>query len=173
MAKATSFSYAKVQLVLKELKKSRKVKVVDYTPGSSGPSKVLYQTWKSPLKALKLVTEKQGYSTINGFIKSNKELLTKGIGVVSFASAVESAGLTSYPLSLSIGIVKGYKNSDLKEIALGNKRRNKKVKATKGKRKYSKKVKPEVISTEIGQKKSLNIFSIFKKKNSTSELIKF
>ena len=173
IADATGFKYPKVQILLKELKKSRKVKIVDYVPGSYGPSKVLYQTWKSPLKALKLVTEKQGYNTINGFIKGNKKLLAKGIGAASFASAVENAGLTSYPLSLSIGIARGYKNSDLKEIALGDKKRSKKVKTPKGKRKYTKRVKPEVISAEIGQKKSLSIFSIFKKKNSTSDLIKF
>lgn len=177
IAQEAGFSYAKVQVALRVLKNSRKIKVVDYIPGISGPSKLLYQTWKSPLKALKTVTEKQGYSTLNGFIRDNKKQLIQSVGVVSFPSIVEKAQLESYPLSLSIGIAKGYKNSDLKKLISSTEgkevKRKYTKKAIKAKRKYTKKVKPETILTETEQKKSLNIFSIFKKKDNNSELIKF
>lgn len=179
----TGFSYPKVQILLRGLRTSRKVKIVEYVPGSGGPSKVLYQTWKSPLKALKFVTEKQGYSTVNGFIKNNKKLLAKGVGIASFASIVEDAGLPSYPLALSIGVSKGYKNSDLKKLALGSiedkpkRKYTKRVKANKPKRKYTKRAKAQPVGVQVNQEvqsKQLNLFSFFRRrKDSSSDLIKF
>lgn len=172
---ASGLNYTKVRTLLKDLKTSRKIKVVGYVSGSAGPSKLLYQTWKSPLKALKLVTEKQGFSTVHGFIKNHKKLLSKGIGITSFALAVEESGITSYPLSLSIGITKGYRNTDLKALALGGSNEKSK-KINKPKRKYTKKVKVESVESPVMETKN-NISFIGKlfRKNSrnTSELIKF
>lgn len=175
----TGFSYPKVQISLRKLKTARKIKVVDYIPGVSGPSKLLFQTWRSPLKALKTVTEKQGYTTINGFISDNKELLLKNKCRATFASIVEHSGITTYPLSLGIGITKGYKTSDLKSLIenankKSTKKHNKKVNQVK--RKYTKKTKIQTAEPSTFETKSSFslLGSLFKKKNqNTSELIKF
>lgn len=182
IADATGFKYAKVQVELKGLKAAKKIKIVDFISGSAGPSKLLYQTWKSPLKALNLVTEKQGYSTLNGFIKNNKKLLAKSTGITSFASVVEESGITSYPLSLNIGVSKGYRNSDLKSLALGNiseekpTKRKYTKKASKPKRKYTKRAKVQPVEPPIADVSTGLGFigKLFKKKNhNTSDLIKF
>ena len=132
------------------------------------------------LRALKLVTEKQGYSTLTNFMRNNRELLVKGIGSALFASTVEEANLPIYPLSLNIGIAKGYKNSDLKRVALGTYSTKKKT----TKRKYNRKSKSQVIEktetqsvepsvTEVKSNFSI-IGNLFKRKNQdTSDLIKF
>ena len=181
----TGFGYFKVRTLLKNLKSSRKVKTVGYEASSGGPSKLLYQIWRSPIKALQIVTEKQGYSTISGFVKNNKKLIIKGVGVTSFAPAVEEAGLTSYPLSLGIGIAKGYKNADLMNVALGNniststKKETKKVAKSKKKSSKAQSVEPSVIEVKPEEQvvtktsSKLGFIGKFFKKNNTSELIKF
>lgn len=93
-----------------------------------------------------------------------------------------------YPLLLRVGIVKGYRNTDLKKLAketYGNTegeptkrkytRKTGKVELGKPKRKYTERVKTEEVNiTPEVKNKPLNILSsIFKKKNNTSELIKF
>lgn len=167
---------------IKQLRDSKKVKVVGCNLTSHGPATLLYQGYRSPLKALKIVTPDEGYDSISSFVKNNKNLLCKSIMPSSFAYVVEQEGLTVYPMLLSMGIVKGYKTTELKKLAkrvYGSSEEKPKrkytKKATKPKRKYTKRSKIEPIEVqEQPTTGKLNIFrNLFKKKQKTSELIKF
>ena len=78
---------------------------------------------------------------------------------------------------------KGYKNSDLKKLALGStedklkRKYTERVKANKPKRKYTKKAKAQPVGVQVNQEvqsKQLNLFSFFRRgKGSSSDLIKF
>lgn len=189
ISKESGVSVKTVRTYIKQLRTSRKVKVVGCDMTGKGPAKLLYQAYKSPLKAIKTVTQKQGFDSAHGFFRNNKKLMGKSVTPSAFAYVVEQAGLTMYPLLLGVGIVKGYRNTDLKKLAKETYSTSKetvkptkrkytkkvnKVEVTKPKRKYTKKVKQEVVpaTPEVITKKPSWI-SIFKKKNNVSELIKF
>ena len=102
---------------IQQLKNARKIKVVGWNIGSHGPAKLSYQLWKSPLKAVKFVTQKQGYDSINSFVKNYRKLAGRAMSPMWFTKKVEEEGLTVYPLTLDIGVVKGYKVSELLKLA--------------------------------------------------------
>lgn len=166
---------------IKQLRDSKKVKVVGCNLSGHGPASLLYQTYKSPLKSLKTVSTKEGYDSINNFVKNNKSLLGKTVTPSAFAFVVEQEGLSMYPMLLNIGIVKGYKVTELRKLAkrvydsLEEKPKRKHTKkATKPKRKYTKRSKIEPVEVQEQSTEKLNIFrNLFKKKQKTSELIKF
>lgn len=184
ISKESGVAVKTIRTYIKQLRTSRKVKVVGCDMTNKGPAKLLYQIYKSPLKALKTVTQKQGFDSAHGFFNSHKNLIGKTVSPSAFAYVVEQSDLTSYPLLLRIGIVKGYRNTDLKWLCkkiYGNseekstkRKYTKKATVTKAERKYTRRVKPEVISTtpEVTNKKP-SWMSIFKKKDNVSELIKF
>lgn len=167
---------------IKQLRDSKKVKVVGCNLSGQGPASLLYQTYKSPLKSLKTVSTKEGYDSINNFVKNNKSLLGKTVTPSAFAFVVEQEGLSMHPMLLNIGIVKGYKVTELKRLAKRvyssteeKPKRKYTKKATKPKRKYTKRSKIEPVAVqEQSATGKLNIFrNLFKKKQKTSELIKF
>lgn len=69
ISKESGIAIKTIRTYIKQLRTSRKVKVVGCDMSSHGPAKLLYQSYKSPLKALKTVTQKQGFDSINNFVK--------------------------------------------------------------------------------------------------------
>ena len=182
ISKESGVSIKTLRTYIKQLRNSRKVKIVGCNLTSHGPATLLYQGYRSPLKALKTVTPEKGYDSINSFVKNNKNLLGKSIMPSSFAYVVEQEGLTVYPMLLNVGIVKGYKTTELKKLAkrvynsTEEKPKRKYTRRTKAKRKYTKrtKVQPTQVQVEQPVKNGFSILgSLFKKKQETSDLIKF
>lgn len=174
-----------VRVLIKQLRDSRKVKIVDYTTVNHGPAVLLYQTYRSPIKTLKTVTPEQGFDSVSSFVRNNKSMLGKSVTPTSFAYLVEKEGLTVYPMMLNIGIVKGYKTSELKKLAKNifsiseeKPKRKYTKKSTKkvAKRKYTKKATMQPVELPVNNEvkgNQLNIFSFFKKNKKNSDLIKF
>lgn len=179
MSQETGVSVPTIRTYIKQLRTSRKVKLVGWDMTKTGPATLLYQTFRSPLKALKTVTPEEGYDSVNNFVKKHKDLV--GTSMPSaFLYAVEQENLTVYPLLLGIGVVKGYKLTELKRLAKKlystpsttkpNKRKYNK-KAKKAKRKYTKKV---VAEPTVTPENSLGILErLFKRSHNKSDLIKF
>lgn len=168
---------------VKQLRDSKKVKIVGYNMDNKGPATILYQSYRSPLKALRVVTPEKGYDSIHNFVKNNKGLFEGLVTPSSFAFVVEQEGLTVYPMLLGVGIVRGYKTSELKKLAqrvynpVEKRTKRKYTKRTiKAKRKYTRRTKtePDEIPMELTVKKNFNILtSLFKRKEKNSDLIKF
>lgn len=171
---------------MNQLKANRKVKVVGYDMEKPGPATLLYQTYRNPMKALKIVSPEDGYDSVNGYAKKCKQLFGKFISQPVFAEAVAKEHLSETPMILGIGVVKGYKITDLKRVAQAlcstsevktTKKYTKRVKKSpyKSKRKYTRKVsvQPEV-QTTIPSTKGLNFLEkLFKKEQNSTDLIKF
>lgn len=167
---------------IKQLRNSRKVKVVGCNLNNPGVARLYYQGYRSPLKALKTVTPKEGYTSIHNFVKNNKELLGKSITPSSFGVIVEQEGLTVYPMLLNVGIVRGYKTTELQKLAerayssKEEKPKRKYTKRAKAKHKYTQRAKVQPVEVQVEQpvKNGFSILgSLFKKKQETSDLIKF
>lgn len=171
---------------MNQLKENRKIKVVAYEMIKPGPATLLYQTYRNPMKALKIVSPEDGYDSVNGYAKKCKQLFGKFISQPVFAEAVEKEKLSETPMLTGVGVVKGYKISELKRVALGlcstsevktKKKCAKKTKkvTSKTKHKYTKKVQlePEV-QVSLPQTKGLSFLEkLFKKEQTSADLIKF
>lgn len=179
ICKATGLRYDPVRFAITDLRASRKIKIVDWKAAQAGPSTLLFQVHRSPLRALSIVTREQGFDSVTSFMKNNGNLLPRGYKTPApLIKLVEELGITMYPLQTGVGLVKGYKNADLKYILkqVDEEKTITKKKAKKAKkRKYTKRIKPEIVSAtpEVVKDRAMGIFSIFKRKNSTSDLIKF
>lgn len=103
-----------IKTLIKELKKSKKIKVVgwDYIKGRRGATALQYQVIESPLPKLKTTVDNNLYTTLLQFYK--KKLVGKRVTSIAKAQkAVEH--LPSIPLLINDRAYVGYSVADLKK----------------------------------------------------------